>query len=71
MTSNSHSMEEISDAIQEGKEVYELDTNCSGEDDILIGSYDEVLSDVLNFYELEALPKNWELVKINSLEDLI
>ena len=48
-----------------GKELWKLDTGNTGDDDMLIGSYDEVLSDVLYYHEVDALPFGWSITKVD------
>lgn len=60
MNYRSHTQKEIEAAQKEGKEIYYLSTE-SGDDDVLIGSYNECLQDVLNYHEIEELPDNWNL----------
>jgi hypothetical protein len=46
-----------------------LDTD-SGDDDILCGEYNTVLSDVLGFHDLEKLPEKWAIEKADmQIED--
>lgn len=65
MNYRSHSKEEIESMAANGHEIWYLDTDGYGEDDFLIGEYDEVLTDILNFFDIEELPENWSLDKIN------
>jgi len=45
---------------------FKLDTNNSGNDEILEGeNYDDVLFDVLNFHEISELPNDWEITEID------
>lgn len=60
----SYTEEEVIAALENCSEVWALDTGNDGEDDTLIGSYAEVLRDVLAFHEMEELPSHWSLEKI-------
>jgi len=64
MNYRSHTIEEIEQALESGQEVWELDTGLSGEDDMLIGTYEDALWDILHHFDVEMLPENWELTKI-------
>jgi len=59
MNYKSHTRGEIRSALAEGKEVYTLDTGSAGEDDVLIGSADEVIADILNHHEIPTMPEGW------------
>ncbi|KKN09857.1 hypothetical protein LCGC14_1042280 [marine sediment metagenome] len=61
MDYKSHTKEEITQALKDGKEVWRLDTGNSGEDDMLIGTHDEVVADILHHHELDTLPEGWTL----------
>lgn len=61
----SHTKEEIQKALKEKKEVWKLDTGNDGEDDILIGNYDDVLFDILSYHDLDVLPDYWSLEKVD------
>ena len=61
MNYRSHTEEAIAAALLRGEEVWALDTALADEDDHLIGSYNEVLSDVLHHHGLEELPADWSL----------
>ena len=65
MNYRSHTQTEIEQAIKTGQKVWYLDTDGDGEDDHLIGEYDEVVTDILYFFDIEELPGNWSLYKIN------
>mgnify|MGYP001113163474 CR=1 FL=1 len=63
MNQRSHNDREIRDALAQGQQVWALDTD-TGDDDVLIGLYDEVLHDVLVHHELDQLPENWSLDQV-------
>ena len=65
MNFRSHSKKEIQKAQNEGKEIFELDTDNFGEDDVLIGSHTDCVEDVITHYGFQAFPTNWELSKID------
>jgi len=60
----SHTLEEVRNALNEGTPVWIVDTGTSGNDDVLIGDYDEVLTDFLFYLELDELPKDWEIYRL-------
>jgi len=61
----SHTKEEIRRAHKQGKEIWALDTGNFGEDDYLIGSFREVMADICHHYEMEELPPDWSLSKVD------
>lgn len=61
MNLRSHAKAEIAAALLNREPVWALDTGNDGEDDILIGDYDEVVGDILAHFEMEALPDHWTL----------
>ena len=63
MNQRSHTDREIRDALAQGHQVWALDTT-TGDDDVLIGTLDEVLHDVLVHHELEQLPEDWSLDQV-------
>ena len=67
MNYRSHAKKEIIEALKQGKKVFALDTGNSGEDDVLIGNYDDVLTDVLSHHELAELPIGWALTQLYGL----
>jgi len=66
--SKSHTPAALVAALNQGGSIWELDTNDDGEDDILIGSAEEVLADVFHHFEIDALPERWALRKLDSAE---
>ena len=65
MNFRSHSRAEVAEAIAAGGQAWALDTN-TGDDDVLLGPLEEVTGDVLDYFELEALPSGWELTRIDA-----
>ena len=63
MNQRSHNDREIRDAFSQGQQVWALDTD-TGDDDVLIGTLDEVLHDVLVHHELDQLPDSWSLDRL-------
>ena len=61
----SHTPDEISAAIAEGKEVWMLDTGNDGLDDHLIGDLQEITNDLLFFHDLDVLPGHWILDRVS------
>ena len=61
MSYRSHTEAQIAAALRSGEQVWLLYTALCDEDDHLIGTYNEVLSDVLNYHGLEELPADWSL----------
>lgn len=59
----SHSLEELIAASLAGDQVWHLDTDTDGEDDVLIGSKREVETDLCHHFEIEELPSHWELTR--------
>jgi hypothetical protein len=66
MQFRSHSPAQVADAIAEGEQAWMLDTGTDGDDDVLVGSLEEVTSDLLEHFELDALPEGWELTRIEA-----
>lgn len=60
----SHTAKEIAKAVSEGKEVWALDTAGFGADDHLIGTEDEVRSEILDHHDLEEWPESWTLDRV-------
>ena len=65
MNFRSHSRAEVAEAIAAGGQAWALDTN-TGDDDVLLGSADDVLQDALAHFELDALPSGWSLVRVDA-----
>ena len=61
MSYRSHTEAQIAAALLRGEEVWALSTALADEDDHLVGTYNEVLSDVLHHHGLEELPADWSL----------
>lgn len=57
----SHSNDELVAAFLAGDQIWELDTGNDGEDDVLIGSKQEVEADLCHHFEFEELPGHWDL----------
>lgn len=68
MNMKSHTREQIIDTLERNIPVYELDTADHGEDDVLIGDFQECLRDVLYYFGLECLPEDWNLRRIGRDE---
>jgi len=66
MQFRSHSPAQVAEAIAEGEQAWALDTGSHGDDDVLLGPLEEVTGDVLDYFELEALPSGWELTRIDA-----
>ncbi|MBT9148140.1 MAG: hypothetical protein DDT32_01910 [Syntrophomonadaceae bacterium] len=41
--------------------LWKLDTGNDGDDDVLFGSYQGVVSEILAYHELDELPSHWTL----------
>ena len=53
-------------AQKNGEEIWQLDTGRDGEDDMLIGTEDEVRYDITYLHELEnGWPEHWTLTKVD------
>ena len=61
MNYRNHTEEEIRDAIAKGAQVWVLDTGPDGEDDVLIGSREDVFQDICSFQGISELPVHWHL----------
>jgi hypothetical protein len=68
MNFKSHTRTQIVEALERHIPVYELDTANYGEDDVLTGSFQECLSDVLAYFDLEYLPVDWNLRRVDYNE---
>lgn len=44
---------------------WKLETRSDGYDEILYGTYEECLRDVLHYHEMEELPEHWELIPVD------
>jgi len=62
MRYRSHTVEEIRDAVAKGAQVWALDTGPDGEDDVLIGSREDVFQDICSFHDIIEFPDHWSLV---------
>ena len=73
MNYRSHTEEAINAALLRGEQVWALDTAGRGDDDHLVGTYTEVLADVLYHHGLEELPADWslDLVRPHRIEPRI
>ena len=67
-TSKSHTAEEIRSALERGEEIWEFDSGNDGEDDILIGSRDEVEADLYRYFEIGSLRSDWTLARLTPEE---
>ena len=65
MNFRSHSRAEVRDALAAGEQAYLLNTT-TGDDDVLLGSLEEVLQDILDHFELESLPSGWSLTRMDA-----
>jgi hypothetical protein len=61
MNYRSHTLEEIREAIARGAQVWALDTGPDAEDDVLIGSREDVFQDICSFHDISELPPHWSL----------
>jgi hypothetical protein len=68
MNLRSHSASTILDALADGLPVWMLDTGNDGEDDVLIGDYQDVVADILDHFDLDELPDHWSLERLVSRE---
>ncbi|MCG6860217.1 MAG: hypothetical protein LJE70_02880 [Chromatiaceae bacterium] len=66
MNYRSHTREEIRDAIAKGAQVWTLDTGPDGEDDVLIGSREDVFQDICSFNDTNELPAHWRLIPFDE-----
>ena len=66
MRLNSNTKEEIFKAFLADEPVFELDTANSGNDDVLIGTEEECISDIILHTEFDEMPANWTLRKIDK-----
>jgi hypothetical protein len=64
----SHSIQAIIEALASGQKVWRLDTGTSGEDDLLIGTRDQVEADICHHFERDDLPEGWELIEVTEIE---
>jgi len=60
----SHTEKEVRDALERGEEVWLLDTDGDGEDDVLIGDWYEVMEDIFYHFGMDKFPPRWELRKV-------
>jgi len=61
----SYTPAEIDAALARGEEVWALDTGRDGEDDHLIGTYEECLGDIIYHFDLVDWPDGWTLDRLN------
>jgi hypothetical protein len=57
----SHTEKEIRDAIAKGARVWVLDTGSDGEDDVLIGTREDVFQDICSLHDIREFPAHWRL----------
>lgn len=67
LTLKSHTKQEILAAFHTGVPVYGLDTGSDGRNDTLVGTYDEVVAELLDYHELDRLPHHWTLTRVTWL----
>ncbi len=67
MRLKSWTKKEIKQALAAGKPVFELDTSNEDEDDVLIGTWEQCLEEILDYYEVDDLPENWTLTQIDAV----
>jgi hypothetical protein len=61
MRCRSHTEKEIRDAIAKGAEVWVLHTGPDREDDVLIGSREDVFHDMCYVHDTSEFPAHWHL----------
>ena len=61
MNDRSHTDEEVRNAIAKGVQVWVLETGQDGEDDVRIGSRENVFQDICSFHDMAELPPHWHL----------
>lgn len=61
MKYRSHTEEEIRNAVAEGAQAWVLDTGSDGEDDVLIGSREDVFQDICALRDINEFPTHWHL----------
>jgi hypothetical protein len=61
MDYKSHSAEELRAAQAAGLPIYRLSTNNSGDDDVLIGTYEECFAAILHHHDIDDLRPGWTL----------
>jgi len=61
MRYRSHTEEEIRNAVAKGAQVWVLDTGSDGEDDVMIGSREDVFQDICCFHDISEFPPHWHL----------
>ena len=66
MNLRSHTVVELLSAAAQGEELWALDTQSAGEDDVLIGKRGQIVSDILNHFDIHELPEGWTLERISS-----
>ena len=64
MVLRSHTYEEIIAAFDRGDMVWALDTGNDGEDDVLLGTLEEVELDLLHHFDLQEMPVHWTLEQL-------
>ena len=63
----SHTVSQIADALCGGVEVWFLCTGDDNKDDLLIGTEERCLQDVLADIGRDTLPADWLLVRVTSM----
>jgi len=59
------STDAILDAIEDQiGERWQLDTGTDGEDDVLLGTREDVEADILHHHDLDEMPSNWTLARL-------
>lgn len=63
----SYSKETIQKAMDLNIKVWSLDTSEYGEDDVLTGEYEEVLTDICHHFAFDSIPEDWTLTRISEM----
>ena len=61
----SYTLAQLKKFQKSGMKLWKLETGTLGDDDILAGEKEEVIQDVLNYYEETEWPAEWSLVEVD------
>ena len=61
----SYTRKQLKKLQRSGRKLWKLETGTLGDDDILEGEKEEVIQDVLNYYEESKWPAEWSLTEVD------
>ena len=61
----SYTRKQLKKLQRSGRKLWKLDTGTLGDDDILEGEKEEVIRDILDYYEETEWPAEWSLTEVD------